>query len=538
MMDFDLTVGSILQHADRFHGGRQIASRQPNGNILHYTYNDLHRRCSRLCNALSELGVKPGDRVGTLAGNSSRHLEVYFAVPAMGAIVHTINPRLFPQQIEYIINHAADTILLVEPEFVKLIEKFGSSLKTVRHIIVLGDVAHRDDAFIAFDDLVSKSSEDFWFPKIDERTGASLCYTSGTTGNPKGVLYSNRSIVLHSLMMSGADWFAIGKRDAVLPVVPMYHVNAWSLPFAAAMNGAKLVLPGRACDSKSLYDLISGEKVTIAAAVPTIWTDMVAYLEGDGKFLETLERVIVGGAAPTPSLIKALDEVHAVKTLHGWGMTETSSCGLLNSPDESWPDMSAEDQRIFLRKQGRPPYPINVRIVTASGEEAPWDGKTFGTLHVSGPTVTNEYFHAGGIKGAEDGWLDTGDIAVIDSRGYVEIVDRDKDVIKSGGEWISSIALENIASLHPDIQDAAVVGARHPRWDERPILIAVLRPERQLSRADLLAHFEGKVAKWWIPDDVIFVESLPRQATGKISKAQLREDFGDQLITGSADSLD
>jgi len=528
MMDFDLTVGSLLQHASRFHGERDIASRQRNGEIRHYSYADLRRRCSRLCNALAGLGVRPGDRVGTLAGNSSRHLEVYFAVPAMGAIVHTINPRLFPQQVEFIINHAADSILLVEPGYLKLIAQFRDALKTVRQIIVLDGDTGGDATLLAYDDLLDQASEDYAFPAVDERTGASLCYTSGTTGNPKGVLYSNRSIVLHCLMMSGADWYSIRKRDAVLPIVPMYHVNAWSLPYATAMNGAKLVLPDGALDSRSLYELIDREQVTVAAGVPTIWTDMIGHLETEGKRLDSLERVIVGGTAPAPAMIRTLEEVHGVRTIHGWGMTETSSCGLLNTPD-NWEGMSAEERGIALGKQGRPPYPVNVKIVMANGEEAPWDGKTFGNLHVAGPTVTDRYFNGDGIQCAKDGWLDTGDIAVIDANGHVQIVDRDKDVIKSGGEWISSITLENVAASHPGIAEAAVIGARHPRWDERPLLIAVARPGKQPDRADLLAHFAGKVAKWWIPDDVVFVESLPRQATGKVSKAQLREDFGEHL---------
>ncbi|MGE3595976.1 MAG: long-chain fatty acid--CoA ligase [Dehalococcoidia bacterium] len=526
MMDFELTVGSILRHANRFHGDREIASRLPSGEIGRYTYRDLYRRCGQLSNALAALGVKAGDRVGTLAANSFRHLEAYFAAPAMGAVVHTINPRLYTEQIAYIINHAEDAVLLVDPENLPIIQQLRGSLPHVKHVVVLDESSPDGDA-LAYDSLLAQYSDEFDWPVVRESSAAALCYTSGTTGDPKGVLYTHRSAVLHAMMVSGADWFAVRKRDTVLPVVPMYHVMAWSLPFAATMNGAKLVLPRTALDSASLLDLIRREQVTLAAGVPTIWSDMLAHLETEGGTLAPLQCVIVGGTAPTPALIRRLEEGHGVRTLHGWGMTETSSNGLLNTPDEHWTAMPREEQREFLRKQGRPPYPVNVKILTADGNEAPWDGKTLGHLCVSGPTIARGYYKRDSDAHPEpSAWLDTGDIATIDSAGYVEIADRDKDIIKSGGEWISSIALENIAASHPDVVEAAVIAVPHPRWDERPLLIVVPRRGAQINREALLAHFVGKVTKWSIPDEVLVVESLPRQATGKLSKAELRKRYG------------
>lgn len=527
MMDFELTVGSILHHASRFHGDREIVSRLRSGAIHRSTYGELYRRCGKISNALADMQIGLGDRVGTVASNSFQHLEIYFSAPSMGAIVHTINPRLFPEQIAFIINHAKDKILLIEPEYVELITKIRDLLPSVERIIVLADGYENAGPFETYEDVIAPYSEQFNWPAIDERTGAALCYTSGTTGNPKGVLYTHRSIILHSLMASGADSYGLRKRDCVLPVVPMYHVMAWSLPYASAMNGSKLVLPRAALDSKSLHELICAEGVTLTAAVPTIWSDMIAYLDAVGGTLSPLERVIVGGTAPTPWMIKALEEQHGVETLHGWGMTETSSNGLINTPDEKTCQMDAQGRREFLRKQGRPRYPVNVKIVAADGNEVPRDGQAFGKLFVSGPTIAGRYFEGGDAANpvASVEWLDTGDIATIDSRGYVEIVDRDKDIIKSGGEWISSIALENIASTHPDVHEAAVISIPHPRWDERPMLVVVPKTGHKPDPHQLLSFFEGKVARWWIPEKVAIVESLPRQATGKISKADLRKQF-------------
>ena len=525
MMDFELTIGSILLHADRFHGDREIVSRQPDGGIVRSSYSQVLNRSRQLCNALTSLGVVAGDRVATLATNSLRHLEVYFAVPAMGAIIHTVNPRLFPEQVEFIINHAQDKILLVEPQFVPLVEQIRGSLKNVRHIVVMGSDGGDAAGLLPYEELVEAASPVFDFPVIAERTGSALCYTSGTTGAPKGVLYSHRSVVLQSLVISGIDWFAVRRRDSLLPIVPMYHVNAWTLPFAAAMNGSKLVLPGSALDSRSLFELISTEQVTLAAGVPTIWSDLIQFLEAQDERIDSLERVIVGGTAPTPSMIKTLEEKYGVQTCHGWGMTETSAGGLFNAPHD-WEHLDDEDRRVMLGKQGRTPYPFNIRIVDTDGQEAPWDGKTFGSLQIRGPSVTSSYYNGDGspIEAAHEGWLPTGDIAVVDPAGYVEIVDREKDVIKSGGEWISSIALENIAASHPDVAEAAVIGIPHPRWDERPLLVVVPRAGCRPDPADLIAYFAGKCAKWWIPDEAVLVDSIPRQATGKVFKARLRED--------------
>lgn len=534
MMDFELTIGSILLHADRFHGDREIVSRQPDGGIVRSSYSQLLNRSRQLCNALTDLGVVAGDRVATLATNSLRHLEVYFAVPAMGAIIHTVNPRLFPEQVEFIINHAQDKVLVVEPQFVPLVQQIRGSLKNVRHIVVMGSGGGDAAGLLPYEQLVEAAPGAFDFPVIPERTGSALCYTSGTTGAPKGVLYSHRSVVLQSLVISGIDWFAVRRRDSLLPIVPMYHVNAWTLPFAAAMNGSKLVLPGSGLDSRSLFELISAEQVTLAAGVPTIWTDLIQFLEAQDERIDSLERVIVGGTAPTPSMIKTLEEKYGVQTCHGWGMTETSAGGLFNAPHD-WEHLGNEDRRVMLGKQGRPPYPFNIRIVDADGKEAPWDGKTFGSLQIRGPSVTSSYYDGDGpaIEAASDGWLPTGDIAVVDPAGYVEIVDREKDVIKSGGEWISSIALENIAASHPDVAEAAVIGVPHPRWDERPLLIVVPRAGCHPDPADLIAYFAGKCAKWWIPEEAVLVDSIPRQATGKVFKAKLREIY----VGGSAKSL-
>ena len=529
-MDFELSVGSILHHAVKFNGDRVVASRLRSGGMHHYTYGDMHGRSAQLANALAAAGIGKGDRVGTIASNSHRHLEAYFAAPAMGAIVHTINPRLFPEQIAFIINDAADRVLLIDPEFVETISRMRDSLPSVERIFVLADDGDDIGAFESYEAIISQYAPAFDWPTVPERDGAALCYTSGTTGNPKGVLYTHRSIVIHALMVSGADSYGLRKRDCVLPIVPMYHVMAWSLPYAAAMNGAKLVLPRADLSAPSLLEMIRSEGVTLAAGVPTIWTDMISHLDEKGGDLGELERIIVGGTAPTPPMIAALEERFNVQTLHGWGMTETSSNGLINTPDEKTAGMEQHARRTFLGKQGRPRYPVDIKIVTSDGVEAPRDGKTFGKLFVAGPTIAGRYFKANAPADAvNEQWLDTGDIATIDERGYVEIVDRDKDIIKSGGEWISSIALENIASAHPDVREAAVISIVHPRWDERPLLVVVAKPGHAPTAADILGYFAGKVAKWWIPDDVAFIDQLPRQATGKVSKADLRVQFANRF---------
>jgi fatty-acyl-CoA synthase len=538
MMDTPLLISSLIQHADRCHGDAEIVSRTVEGPIHRYTYRDAHARARRLARALAKLGVKPGDRVGTLAWNGYRHFELYYAVSGMEAIVHTINPRLFQEQLVYIVNHAEDGIVFFDVGFAPLVEKLASTCKTVRHWVAMSDAAqlpqHRIPGLLAYEELLAAETDDYEWPSFDERTASGLCYTSGTTGNPKGVLFSHRSTILHAYAISLPDTKGLSAASCVLAVVPMFHVNAWGIPYAAPLVGAKLVFPGPGLDGASLYQLIEAEGVDSTSAVPTVWMGLVNYLKQNGLKFSTLTHTTIGGAACPPALMKALKDEFGVRVMHGWGMTEMSPVGTLNAPKRKHLGLDPAAQFEVSLKQGRPLYGVEMKIVDADGKELPRDGKSSGNLLVRGPWILRRYYRdEGGDPLTPDGWLPTGDMGAIDPDGYLQITDRSKDVIKSGGEWISSIELENIAVAHPAVNEAAVIGVPHPKWGERPLLLVVRRPGSELSRETMLSFYKGKIASWCLPDDVIFVDELPHTATGKLSKLALRQQFKDyQLRTG------
>ncbi|MCG3168517.1 MAG: 3-methylmercaptopropionyl-CoA ligase [Pseudomonadales bacterium] len=529
MQDRQLTLTSIMQHAQRLHGEREIVSVTADQPLHRYRYRDAFARAARLAGALARLGAVAGDRIGTLAWNDYRHLEVYFATSCAGLVCHTINPRLFPGQIEFIIRDAADRWLFVDPVFVPLLAGMQDRLGSVAGFVILGPAGHAERSGLRnaldYETLLADAPPAFDWPELDERSACALCYTSGTTDNPKGVLYSHRALVLHTYGCLMADGMGIGARDVVLPVVPMFHVNAWSIPYGAAVVGAKLVMPGpRMGDGAALARLIAAEEVSVAAGVPTVWLGLLAHLRASGERLPSLRRVMIGGSACPRAIMEEFETAHGVHVHHAWGMTEMSPVGTFNSPSADFASLP-EDERWRQRLSvGRPVWGVELRIVDAEGRELPWDGESFGSLMVRGPWVCAEYFRVGrGPTHTADGWFDTGDVATIDPHGYVSITDRAKDVIKSGGEWISSITLENTAVAHPAVAEAAVIGAQHPHWDERPLLCVVLRPGASATREELLAWFDGKVAKWWVPDDVLFLDELPHTATGKLSKKELRE---------------
>ncbi len=540
MMDVPLQISSLIKHADRYHGDTEIVSRLVEGGGIHrYTYRDAHRRARQLANALTSLGVKMHDRVATLAWNGFRHFEAYYAAAGMGAVSHTVNPRLFPEQIVYIVNHADDGYVFVDLTFVPLIEAVADKCPRVKGWIIMTDKAHMPQTRLAnvvcYEEMIDAHSDDFDWPEFDERTASSLCYTSGTTGNPKGVLYSHRSTIIHCYASSMPDALNISARDVILPVVPMFHVNAWGLPYCAAMVGAKLVFPGAGLDGASVFDLFEKEKVTVSAGVPTVWLGLLAFMKQNNKTFSTLKRTVIGGSACPPAMIRSFEKDYGVQVIHAWGMSEMSPLGTVNTFKAKHNDWDSEQRLTLQNKQGRAIYGVDMKIVDDAGKELPWDAKAFGDLLVRGPWICKEYFKAEGgnpLRKDEHGrsWFPTGDVCNIDADGYMQITDRSKDVIKSGGEWISSIDLENTAIAHPAVAEAAVVGIRHPKWDERPLLVVVKKKDTQVTREELLKFFEGKVAKWWMPDDVVFVEQLPHTATGKLLKTKLREDFKDYKL--------
>jgi acyl-CoA synthetase (AMP-forming)/AMP-acid ligase II len=539
MMDTPLLVSDLIRHADRHYHDAEIVSKRVEGDLHRYTYRDAHARSRQLANALRRFGLKPGDRVATLAWNTHRHLEVYYAVAGSGMVMHTLNPRLFPEQIAWILNDAEDTVLFIDITFLPLLQKLAPSCKHLKSVVLMTDRAHMPaDAktLLCYEELVAAESGDFEWPVLDENTACGLCYTSGTTGNPKGALYSNRSTVLHAYGCCMPDAMGLSSRDCALPVVPMFHANAWGLPFSAPLVGAKIVFPGCSLDGKSLHTLFEQEKVTFSAGVPTVWAGLIQYMRENKLRLTTLKRTIIGGAACPPAMIRALEDEFGIEVNHAWGMTELSPLGSVCKLREKHGALDPEEQRRIREKQGHVVFGVDWKIVDGNGDELPWDGKTFGDLLVRGPWVIRDYYKSTKSP-LVDGWFPTGDVATIDPDGYLKITDRSKDVVKSGGEWISSIALENLAMAHPAVLEAAVIACRHPKWDERPLLIVVKKPNQELTREQLLAFYEGKVAKWWIPDDVVFVDELPHTATGKLMKTTLRERFANHpLPTAKAGS--
>ena len=539
MMEVPLLVSSLIEHADRHHADAEIVSRRVEGDIHRYTYRDANARSKRLANALKRLGAKPGDRIASLAWNTHRHFELFYGVGGSGMVLHTVNPRLFPEQIAWIINDAEDGWLFFDATFLPLVEKLRPALKSLKGLVLMTDRAHMPanttlEGLMCYEDLLAAESAEFAWPQFDENTACGLCYTSGTTGNPKGALFSNRSNVLLAFATVLPDVMGLSASDCVLAVVPMFHANAWGLPYAAALVGAKVVLPGAALDGKSLHELFEAEKVTFSAGVPTVWNGLLQYMRQSGSRFSTLKRTVVGGSACPPAMIKAFDEEYGVQLFHAWGMTEMSPLGSFCKLKNKHMGLPVEAKREVLVKQGRVPYGVDWRIVDGEGRELPWDGKAFGDLHVKGPWVVRDYYKSTKSP-LVDGWFPTGDVATIDPDGYMHITDRSKDVIKSGGEWISSIDLENIAMSHPAVLEAAVIGCAHPKWAERPLLVAVKKPGAEVTREELLAYFQGKVAKWWIPDDVVFVPEIPHTATGKMMKTKLRETLREHVLPTAAE---
>jgi fatty-acyl-CoA synthase len=529
MMQTPLLITGIMRHAERVNSKTEIVSVTAENPRHRCTLGNVFRRARKLANALTRAGVQPGDRIATLAWNDYRHLELYYAVSCIGAILHTLNPRLYPEQLKYIINHAGDRMLFADSTVMPLVEKLKPALTTVERIIVLSN-----DSYEPF---IADESESFEWPELDERTASSLCYTSGTTGNPKGVLFDHRSTVLHSYGSALVDTMGFGRADTVLAVVPMFHANAWGLPYSAPMVGAKLVFPGpKMGDGATLAALINEEKVTLAAGVPTVWQQLLAYTREHDIVLESLEKVLVGGSACPLSIMNEFRDRHDVWTIHAWGMTEMSPLGSTNSKPVDWERTSEAEKDALRSRPGRPPFGVEMKIVDDAGRELPRDGKSSGMLKVRGPWVCSDYFRLGEKSAAHDdeGWFATGDVGNLSEDGTLQITDRSKDVIKSGGEWISSIDLENVAAGHPKVLQAAVIGVPHPKWDERPLLIAVPRPGEKPTREELLAWLGGRVAKWWIPDDVVFVDKIPLTATGKISKVELRQQFKDYRFSAGS----
>ena len=537
MMDTPLLISSIAEHALKFHGDREIVSVTAHEPRHSYRYRDAIGRAKQLANALAGLGLKTGDRVATLAWNDYRHLEIYYGVSGAGYVCHTINPRLFAEQLVFIVNHAEDRYIFVDPMFVPLLEALGDSIASVEGFIVLTDDANMPETRLenvrSYESLISDASPEFDWPKLDERAASALCYTSGTTGDPKGVLYNHRSTVLHAYASVTPDTINLSSRDCVLPVVPLFHVNAWGIPYSALMVGAKLVLPGpKMGDGETLYQLMDAEDVSLSLGVPTVWLALLQYCDAAGKRLDKLERTVVGGAAVPRTMIEAFRDKHDVTLVQGWGMTEMSPLGTANTIKAGLEDLSADELLDLGIKAGRGIYGCEMRIVDDGGNELPWDGEAYGALQVRGPWICSDYFKLDGNAGShtEDGWFDTGDVATIDEHGYMAITDRTKDVIKSGGEWISSIELENTAMGYDGVAEAAVIGVSHPKWTERPLLIVVPDGNTDIDKEQLLKYFDGKVASWWIPDDVSFVDELPHTATGKVKKIELRKQFADYRL--------
>jgi len=535
MQDWPLLCHRIIDHASIEHGNREVVTRSIEGAIHRTNYRDVRSRALKVAKRLEKEGVKLGDRVATLAWNTWRHLETWYGITGIGAVYHTINPRLFPEQIGYIANHAEDRLMFLDTTFVPLIEKLQDKLPTIRRYVILTDAAHMPQTglrhAVAYEDWIDEVDADFTWASFEENTAAGMCYTSGTTGHPKGVVYSHRSNVLHSLMALTPDAFDLSVQDTIMPVVPFFHANGWTIAFSAPMAGARLILPGMKLDGASIYELLETERVTMTAAVPTIWLMLLAHMEAHDLKPSTLRRVLIGGSACPRAMIEKFEKRYGVTVAHAWGMTEMNPIGSICAIK---PDYDATDFEKILdvkMKQGAAPFTVEMKIVDDADKELPWDGKKFGRLKVRGVAVAKSYFKGeGGEILDANGFFDTGDVATIDPFGNLQITDRSKDVIKSGGEWISSIDLENLAVGHPKVAEAAVIGVRHPKWDERPLLVIVPKKGESPTREELLAFMEGKIAKWWMPDDVVFVDEIPHTATGKILKTALRDQFRDYTL--------
>jgi fatty-acyl-CoA synthase len=540
MQQWPLLCHRIIDHAAIHHPDRPVISRSVEGPIHKTNYRDVRSRALRIAKRLEKDGLRIGDRVGTLAWNTWRHLEGWYGIMGAGGIYHTVNPRLFPEQIAQIVNHAEDRVMLTDLTFVPLLEKIADKLPSIERYVVLTDGAHMPQTSlknaVAFEDWIADVDDDYAWKQFDENTAAGMCYTSGTTGGPKGVVYSHRSNVLHSMITALPDAMGISSRDVVMPVVPMFHANCWGLALTAPMLGSALVMPGAKLDGASVYELLNDYKVSFTAAVPTVWLMLLQYLEANKAQLPHMKKVVIGGSACPRAMTKAFQDNYDVQVLHAWGMTEMSPLGTLGSFKPEYAHLTGEEKLDIQVKQGHAPFGVEMKITDDNGNDLPWDGKTFGRLKVRGPAVASEYFKGeGGEILDETGFFDTGDVATMDQHGYMQITDRAKDVIKSGGEWISSIDLENLAVGHPDVAEAAVIGIAHPKWDERPLLIIIPKKDKKPSKDDILKFMQGKIAKWWMPDDVVFVNEIPHTATGKIQKTTLRDQFRDYRLPTAAE---
>ncbi len=537
MQDQPLLISTLIEFAERHNGDGEIVSRRVEGDIHRYTWSDVAVRARQVANAIEAEKLAFSDRVATLAWNGYRHLELYYGVSGSGRVLHTINPRLHPDQIAWIANHAEDQILAFDLSFLPLVQAVHAKCATVKKWIALcdADKLPADSGIpnlVSYEAWIGAQSGDYTWPSFDENSASSMCYTSGTTGNPKAALYSHRSTLLHAYAAALPDVMRLSARDSVLPVVPMFHVNAWGIPYSAALTGCKLVFPGPALDGKSVYELIEAEGVTFAAGVPTVWQMLLAHMQANNLRFSRLNRTVIGGSACPPAMIKAFQDLYNVEVLHAWGMTEMSPLGTLCTLKNKHLGQSPEEQLAIRMKQGRAIFGVDMKIVDGDGKDLPWDGKAYGDLLVKGPWIVKQYFKGEGGDPLVDGWFPTGDVATIDADGFLQITDRSKDVIKSGGEWISSIDIENIAVAHPAVAMAACIGVFHPKWDERPIIAVVKKPGAEVTREELLKFYEGKTAKWQIPDDVVFVEAIPLGATGKILKTKLREQLKDYKLPG------